>query len=52
MKHPSVKGNYKYYSYCIECERTRNRAWKERDSASGNKKLRQIKYLSTERGYF
>ena len=20
MKHPSVKGNYKYYSYCIKCE--------------------------------
>ena len=52
MKHPSVKNNYKYYSYCITCERKRNRAWKERDSASGNKKLRQIKYLSTERGYF
>ena len=52
MKHPSVKGHYKYYSYCITCERKRNRAWKERASASGNKKLRQIKYLSTERGYF
>ena len=52
MKHPSVKNNYKYYSYCIKCERKRNRAWKKKDSASGNKKLRQIKYLSTERGYF
>jgi len=52
MKHPSVKGHYKYYSYCITCERKRNREWKKKDSASGNKKLRQIKYLSTERGYF
>ena len=52
MKHPSVKNNYKYYSYCIKCERKRNREWKKKDSASGNKKLRQIKYLSTERGYF
>jgi len=52
MKHPSIKGRYKYYSYCIKCERKRNRAWKKKDSASGNKKLRQIKYLSTERGYF
>lgn len=52
MKHPSVKNNYKYYSYCIKCERKRNRAWKKKDTASGNKKLRQIKYLSTERGYF
>ena len=52
MKHPSMKNSYKYYSYCIECERKRNKAWKKKDSASGNKKLRQIKYLSTERGYF
>ena len=52
MKHPSMKNSYKYYSYCIKCERERKKEWREQDTKSGRKKQRQIKYLSTERGYF
>ena len=52
VKHPSMKNSYKYYSYCIKCERERKKEWREQDTKSGRKKQRQIKYLSTERGYF
>ena len=52
VKHRTTKGSFKYGSYCITCERKRNQEWKKKDSASGNKKLRQQKYLSTENGYF
>jgi len=52
MKHPSIKNSYKYYSYCIKCERERKKEWRKQDVESGNKKRRQQKYLSTERGYF
>ena len=52
VKHRTTKGCFKYGSYCITCERKRNQEWKKKDSASGNKKLRQQKYLSTENGYF
>ena len=52
VKHPSMKNSYKYYSYCIKCERERKKEWRKQDTKSGRKKQRQIKYLSTERGYF
>ena len=52
IKHRTTKDSFKYGSYCIACERIRNQEWKKKDSASGNKRRRQQRYLSTERGYF
>ena len=52
LNHRTTKGSYKYYSYCITCEKDRKVEWRKQDVESGNKKRRQQKYLSTEKGYF
>ena len=51
-KHKGKKDTFSYNSYCIKCDRIRGGKYREKDKASGRKKERQLKYLSTENGYF
>ena len=46
LNHRTTKGSYKYYSYCITCEKDRKDEWRKQDVASGNKRRRQQRYLS------
>ena len=41
LNHRTTKGSYKYYSYCITCEKDRKDEWRKQDVASGNKRRRQ-----------
>jgi hypothetical protein len=48
--HPSIKNTFRYNSICVNCENTRSLKWKKKNKIKN--KQSQIKYLSTERGYF
>jgi hypothetical protein len=49
-KHHSVKDNFNYWGWCINCEGERNLKWKKENKEK--KHETHIKYLNTDRGYF